>query len=95
MNRLPQVMERDERSQTSQGSVTVIVNGRVRELARAEITYEQALQLAYDRAFGRATAVTVTYARAEGPRHEGSLVAGESVRATGGMVLNVVATDRS
>lgn len=75
---------------------TIIVNGREKEFAGKEISFEQVIALA----FGEVSAnpnisYTVTYKRGEGNKPEGSLVAGESVKVKEGMIFNATATDKS
>lgn len=77
-------------------TVSIIVNGRPREFAGKEITYEQIIHLAFDNPpYGENTIFTVTYKRGGDHKPEGSLVAGESVKLKKGMIFNVVATDKS
>jgi len=77
-------------------TVSIIVNGRPREFAGKEISYDQVIRLAFDSPpYGENTLFTVTYKRGAEHKPEGSLVAGESVKVKKGMVFNVVATDKS
>ena len=76
---------------------TIIVNGQQKIVTTRELTFEQVVDLAYDDnpPTGENWIFTITYRRGEGTKHEGSLVAGETVRVKEGMIFNVVATDKS
>jgi len=76
--------------------VPVIVNGRRRELADPDATFEDLVKLAFpqlpvlaERTF------TVTYRRGGAARPEGSLVPHQAARLAPGAVINVSATDKS
>lgn len=74
----------------------IVVNGREREFAGKEISYAEVVKLAYENPpFGPDTLYTVTYARGEPPKHEGTLVEGQTVKVKKGMVFNVGATNKS
>lgn len=72
----------------------IIVNTRPKEFEGQKIAYEEVVQLAYpgEQPSGM-TVFTVTYANPHG--HDGSLVSGEVVHVTEGMVFNVVKANRS
>lgn len=77
--------------------ITVIVNGRPRQVEKEELTFAQVVQLAFENApTNEATAYTVTYKRGgNAQKPEGSLVAGENLKLKKGMIINVSATDKS
>lgn len=82
--------------QSDNGTVTIIVNGRKKEVTGPEISFEQVVRLAFDSApYGENTLFTVTFKRGHGGRVEGSLLPGESVKVKDGMIFNVTATDKS
>ena len=78
-------------------TVTIIVNGRPKEVPKDDITYEQVVDLAFDNnpPTGENIVITVTYSKGEEGHKEGTLVPGDSVKAKDGMVFNVTATDKS
>jgi len=76
--------------------VTVIINGRPREVAKDELTFREVVALAFDNpAFGENIVYTVTYKRGQGNKPEGTLVDGESLKPKEGMLINVARTDKS
>ncbi len=75
-------------------TVTIIVNGRPREVTGKSISYEEVVQLAYpDDPSNQNTDFTVAYANPHG--RDGELVAGQEVHLKEGMVFNVTKTNRS
>lgn len=91
---VPQIVTRE--AAPERATVPVLVNGRNRELATREVTYEDLIGLAFpqlpatgDRLF------TVTYRQGPADRPEGSLVPTQTLRATQGTVIHVTATDKS
>jgi hypothetical protein len=76
---------------------TIIVNAQPKTWSEKQITFEQVVSLAYDGnpPSGPNWEFTVTYRRGEGPKPQGSLVAGQSVSVKKDMVFDVDATDRS
>lgn len=75
---------------------TIIVNTREKTWADKKISHEEVIKLAFDVYSDNENIVyTVTYAKGEGKKHEGSLVKGESVPVKDGMIFNVTQTDRS
>jgi hypothetical protein len=89
----PQTSEQDK--EHHEKTVTIIVNGRPKEVREGELTYEQVINLAYDNnpPTGPNVVITVTYSKGEGGK-QGSLQPGQSVRVVAGMVFNVRATDK-
>jgi len=74
--------------------VTIIVNGREKLWSEKKISYIQVVELAFSPVDPNAT-YTVTYKKGVEPKHEGSLVKGESVPIKSGMIFNVTATNKS
>jgi hypothetical protein len=76
--------------------VTVIVNGRPKQIAKEVLTFLEVVRLAYENATPTETLVyTVTYKRGNPGKPEGSLVDGETLKVKEGMVINVTETDKS
>ncbi|WP_175506724.1 multiubiquitin domain-containing protein [Bosea sp. CRIB-10] len=80
----------------SMRTVTILVNGREKEVARGTISFEALILLAFPTPpTGPNVSFTVTYRKGPDGNPEGSLTAGHSVRVKNGMVFNVRATDKS
>lgn len=77
-------------------TVTIIVNGRRKEVTGKELSYEAIVNLAFDNnpPTGPNVVITVTYAKGEDDK-QGTLLPGKTVKIKDGMVFNVKATDRS
>lgn len=76
--------------------LTIIVNGRERQVTDKELTYEDVVRLAYDNPpTGPNVQITVTFRRGHGEKPEGSLIEGARVRVKEGMIFNVAHTDKS
>ena len=77
--------------------ITLMVNGEKKLWHSKELSYKEAIDLAYDGKppVGDNWVFTVTYRRAEGRRPDGELLAGESVRVKNGTIINVTPTDKS
>lgn len=76
--------------------VTVIVNGRQKEVRKEDLSFSEVVALAFDPVpTGGNVDITVTFRRGHGTRHEGQLKPGESVKVKEGMIFDVTATDRS
>ena len=76
-------------------TASVIVNGRRKTVQKGELTFSRIVRLAFDKPpTGGNVCFTVTYRGGCG-NASGSLVEGDSVEATEGMVINVTATDKS
>lgn len=75
--------------------VTIIVNGRPKAVAAKELSFDQVVALADNLPSGPNVMFTVTYGKGPDPKHEGSLVEGQTVKIKNGMVFNVTATDKS
>jgi hypothetical protein len=74
-------------------TVTIIVNGRPKEVAKEDISFAEIVALAGFTP-SPTTIFTITYRKGEGNK-EGTLVEGESVKVKDGMIFNVTATDKS
>jgi hypothetical protein len=76
--------------------ITVVVNGRPREVTHRELTFEEVVRLAFDPVpSGPNVELTVSYRNAEGDK-KGTLMEGQSVEVKNhGTVFNVTATDKS
>jgi hypothetical protein len=83
-------------SEKSTKTVTIVVNGREKEVARDTLSFAEIVTLAFGAPTdGAKTAYTVTFKRGHGNKPEGSLVEGESVEVKDGMIFNVTRTDKS
>ena len=77
-------------------TVTILVNGREKEVSRGRISFEALIPLAFPIPLtGSNVSFTVTYRKGPDANPEGTLTAGHSVRVKNGMVFNVRATDKS
>lgn len=77
-------------------STTIIVNGRPKQVAAKELSFEEVVRLGFDDAvFNDVTIYTITFKRGHGDKPEGTLVEGESVKIKEGMIFNVARTDKS
>lgn len=75
-------------------TVTIIVNGRPRDVTGKSISYEEIVKLAFpDDPSNQDIDFTVAYANPHGK--DGELVAGQEVHVKEGMVFNVTKTNRS
>lgn len=76
--------------------VTIIVNGRPRQVEKTVITFDEVVKLAFETPpYGPNTLFTVTYKRGHGNKPEGTLVMGDSAKVKDGMIFNVSVTDKS
>lgn len=92
----PEVSTRRLPVAPAQRSVPIILNGRPRELATAEATFENLVRLAFPQLpAGPERTFTVTVRRAGGDRPDGSLVPRQAARLQPGAVINVSSTDKS
>ena len=77
-------------------TITVIINGRKKEVAAKDLSFAEVVRLAFDDAvFNDVTIYTITFKRGHGDKSEGTLVEGESVKVKAGMIFNVARTDKS
>lgn len=75
--------------------ITVVVNGRPRVVSAKDLSFDDAIELAYPGGpRGDNWVYTVGYRRAHGDK-SGSLTAGDTVKVKDGMVLDVTQTDKS
>ena len=86
-----------QKTDTEHGrSIEIVVNGEKKEVSSRRLTFEEVVRLAFDDAiFGDNIVYTITYKRGPHQNPEGTLVAGESVFITNGMIFNVKRTDKS
>jgi hypothetical protein len=77
-------------------SVTIIVNGRKKDVTAKELSFEEIVNLAFDNnpPVGPYIVITVTYSKGEDGK-QGSLLPGNRVKVKAGMIFNVTATDKS
>lgn len=78
-------------------TITIIINGRKKEVAKKDLSYMDVVNLAYDNSppTGPNIVFAITYRRGHGDKPEGSLVEGQSVKVKEGMIFNVTPTDKS
>lgn len=90
-------MSMQEKEKAQEKTVTIIVNGRQKEVNQKEISFEDVINLAFDNAppTGENIVITVTFSRGDEGRKEGSLMPGDSVKVKKEMVFDVTATDKS
>ena len=75
-------------------TVSIIVNGRPREVTGKMVSYEEIVKLAFpDDPTNQDIDFTVAYANPHGK--DGELVAGQEVHVKEGMIFNVTKTNRS
>lgn len=75
-------------------TITIIINGRPREVTEKSVSYEEIVKLAFpDDPSNQNVDFTVAYANPHGK--DGELVAGQEVHVKKGMVFNVTKTNRS
>ncbi len=85
-----------EKFYTKVKHITIIVNGRPKQINKTELSFIEIIRLAFPNAIiNETTAYTVTFKRGHPSKPEGSLVDGESVCLKDGEVFNVTATDKS
>lgn len=86
----------EQRADERDRAVTIIVNGRKREVTLKELSYAEVLNLAFDGnpPSGPNVVITVTYTKGEDGK-QGTMLPGDTVKVKAGMVFNVKATDRS
>lgn len=76
--------------------VTIIVNGRPRQVDKTELSFEDIVRLAFPNPhFGPDYEYTVTYSKGHDPKKEGTLTAGQTIKVKDGMVFNVTETNKS
>lgn len=77
--------------------IRIIVNGERKQVETHELSFDEIVSLAYNGnpPVGPNWVFTVTYRRAEGKKHEGSLSKGQTVKIKEGTIFDVTATDKS
>lgn len=76
--------------------IKIIVNAEQHVVRQRRLTFEDVVRLAFvDAIFNNDIIYTVTYKRGPHQNREGSLVAGEAVFITNGMIFNAKRTDKS
>lgn len=76
--------------------IKIIVNAEQHVVHQRRLTFEDVVRLAFaDAIFNNDIIYTVTYKRGPHQNREGSLVAGETVFITNGMIFNAKRTDKS
>lgn len=76
--------------------IEIIVNAEPKLVNARRLSFEDVVRLAFDDAvFNENVVYTVTYKRGPQSHREGTLVAGESVFITNGMIFNAKRTDKS
>jgi len=77
-------------------TVSIIVNGRGRQVEKGELSFEDIIALAFDPVpTGPNIEFTVTYRRGPKERPQGTRTAGHTVKIKEGMIFNATATDKS
>lgn len=88
--------EKHEGNGGEKKEVTIIVNTREKKWPKTKITYEEVIVIAFGSYSSDENIIyTVTYAKGEDSKHEGSLVQGGSVVVKDGMIFNVTQTNKS
>ncbi len=76
--------------------ITIIVNGRPRQVEKGELSFEDIVRLAFPNPhFGPDYEYTVTYSKGHHPRQEGTITAGQTIKVKEGMIFNVTETNKS
>lgn len=76
--------------------VTIIVNGREKQVPKEELTFDEIIKLAFENPpTGEFICFTVTFRKGQGNKPEGTMIEGETVKAKEGMIFNVTVTDKS
>lgn len=76
--------------------ITLIVNAQEKPWDDRSINFDQVVKLAFEKPDPNPdTIYTVTYKRGPGPKPEGTMVKGDSVKVANKMVFNVTATTKS
>jgi hypothetical protein len=77
-------------------NIRIVVNGREKIVHDHELSFEEVVALAFDDPpSGPQVLITVAYRNAAGHAHDGSLVAGQTVKVKNGTIFDVTATDKS
>ena len=77
-------------------SITIVVNGRSKEVTTEEVSFNELVDLAFDDpARGSQIVFTITFRKAGGRIEEGELDEGGRIKVLDGTVVNVTRTDQS
>ena len=88
----------DKPDQPDPGSktITIIVNGRSKEVETEELSFDELVDLAFDDpARGQLIVFTITFRNAGGRPEDGELDEGQKLKVRNGTVINVTRTDQS
>ena len=72
--------------------LSIIVNGAQKTVGKSVLSYDEIALLAWPTSEGKNIPWTMTYCRCKGPKREGSLIRGESVKIRDGAMFEVVVT---
>jgi hypothetical protein len=75
--------------------ITIVVNGRQKTVTKEKASFDDVVALAFGAVDFDKFVYTVTYFKNEKEKHEGSLVQGQSIELTDGMIFTVVPTTKS
>jgi hypothetical protein len=75
--------------------VTVVVNGRKKEVKKPHLSFKEVVGLADNMPSGPNIIYTVTYNKGPRENPEGTMVEGDKVKIQDGMIFNVTSTDKS
>ena len=90
MNDKPEVTDQNDKT------VTIVVNGRSRQVTTEELSFDELVSLAFDDpARGPQIVFTITFRKAGGRIEEGILDEGQRLKVRNGTVINVTRTDQS
>jgi hypothetical protein len=88
--------ETEEANAEHHRTIEIVVNGEPNVVSTRRLAFEDVVRLAFDDAiFNENVVYTVTYKRGPHQNREGTLVAGEAVFVTNGMIFNAKRTDKS
>jgi Multiubiquitin len=74
----------------------IVINGELAVVPHDVVSYTEVVAIAYPEQSDSNTTYTVTFRKAQGPRHEGVLVEGQTVTVKHeGTVFNATATNKS
>lgn len=74
----------------------IVINGQLAVVPHGEVSFAEVTAIAYPVPPTPTTEFTVTYSKAEGPKHEGILIAGQVVEVKKeGTSFHVTPTDKS
>ena len=74
----------------------IVINGELAVVPHEVVSYTEVVAIAYPEQSDPNTTYTVTFRKAQGPRHEGVLVEGQAVTVKHkGTIFNVTATNKS